>query len=250
MPTEHIDQLEDDNDEQDMFIEEDDGAEDLSRNQAAALLGVVPKTILRWSKQGLLKKNTRGRYPKAMVLALKNGPPDPTLPGEEPDLYGELTKGVGLANSHVERMFALIEKPLTVAVNSLLSTNEQYAQRIKEHDAAYLEMMKAYGEILMQKDEREAMQAREAVKTAMIANAAENVLPLIPVILGQLFAGKGNPNAVASAAKFLGTLTPEQKAQFAMMSGAFEGEQKAAFDAMLKDMGINTVESKEGEAAA
>lgn len=243
--------LPDDYEPTDEDFDEETSEEDYSRNQVALLFNVTPKTVLRWTNDGVLTRNARKRYNKSDVDRLLKSQGKPAIeevPGDA-HLFTELTKGVQLANSHVERLFQMVERPLGAVVDGLLKSNEQMAKRLTDHDAAFLEMMKAYGEILMQKEEREAMQAREAVKTAMLANAAEQVLPLVPILLSQML-GKGSPKGVASAAKFISSLTPEQKAQFGMMAGAFEGEQKAAFEAMLKDMGISPTVEEQGEAAA
>lgn len=221
-------------------------AEDsLSRNEVAKLFKVSPRTVIRWTLEGILKRNGHNRYDRKSVEALKKRnkdgfpPPDDGAALDEVNLYEELTKGVGLANSHVERLFAMLEKPLSVVINGLTSMNEQLSKRVADHDASYLAMMQGYGDMLMKKDEREAIQAREAVKTAMLANAAEQVLPLVPVLLSQMLGGKGKDGpGLSSTARFIASLTPEQKAQFAMMGGAFEGEQKEAFEGMLRETGL------------
>jgi len=234
-----------------MTADEDNGLDEesdfiidprMSRGEVSRLLKVTPRTVGRWVSDGILTRDSEGYYNREEVLSLKDRAKKlPEPPDISDDYYGELTKGLELANSHAERLIALLEKPLKVAVDGLLAMNSDLTTRLRERDSAYLDMMKVAGDMLMQKDEREAMAQREAVKTALMHQAGENVLSLLPILLGQLMGKKGG----AAASDFVTSLTDAQKAQMAGMSAMFQGDQRTKFEALLSSLGIQASPSQE-----
>jgi len=214
----------------------------MSRGEVSRLLKVTPRTVGRWVSEGILSRDAEGYYDREEVLTLKDRAKKlPEPPDISDDYYGELTKGLELANSHAERLIALLEKPLKVAVDGLLAMNADLTTRLRERDSAYLDMMKVAGDMMLQKDEREAMANREAVKTALMHQAGENVLSLLPILLGQLAGGK----RAGAAADFVTSLTDQQKAQMANMGAMFQGEQRTKFETLLTSLGIQAAQPAE-----
>lgn len=252
----------------------DDSGRTISRNEAARLIGTSPRTITRWVKDKLLKKQADNKFLLEDIMRLKEqeSRAAPTPEDDEyPDHYSEIIEALKLGNLHVEKLFGLVERPLNLTLKGLLDMNQQLSNRVKEADAQYLETMKAAGELLMQKAEREAYSQKEAVKAAMMAQATENIMPLLPILLAQLMGGKkadaassflssivGTPKAQtvevsqeaevpsseeqetqkSAAEAFIASLDEGEKKRLVAAGMMFQGEKKELFDKMLSELGV------------
>lgn len=223
--------------------------EELNRTEAGKFLKVDPRTIVRWQKAGLLKQTPNRKYLKSELLAFKKrSEEDPDFEESPDDAYfGQLTQALALSNQHNERIISLIDKPLTLVLGFLKDMVEQAQTRIKESDAVYLESMRQLGDTLLQKEEREAMAGREAVKTGLMANAGENLMNLLPLLVAQMGGKKsevkvepakeGQP--VSAFSQFIASLEPSELQQLMALRAFFDGEKKERFEAALAEAGIS-----------
>lgn len=236
-------------DEDEDFLDESD--EELTRIEAAKFLKVDPRTVLRWQKSGLLEQTPNRKFLKSVLVAFKKrSGEDPTL-SDDPDAnhFTELTQALALSNQHNERIISLIDKPLTLVLGFLKDMVEQAQSRIKESDTVYLASMKQLGDTLLQKEEREAMSGREAVKTALMANAGENLMQMLPMLMAQVMGKKSDVKVeVKEEAKngsafslFIASLDSSELQQLMAMRAFFDGEKKERFEAALKEAGLSEV---------
>jgi hypothetical protein len=232
--------------------DDDDLDEELTRTQAAAFLKVDPRTIVRWQKAGVLKQTPNRKFLKSDLIELKTrSKTDPSLTDDDEDgvnYYQEMSAGLALANQHNERLFALIDKPLKLVLDTLTTANKQLQDQVSNLGGAYIEAMKLQGEALLNKEEREAMGNREAVKTALMANAGENLMQLLPLLVSQVMGKKPevkvNPQPsttsqeASALSRFVGSLDKSDLQRLMLLKNAFGGDKRELFEAAMKELGI------------
>lgn len=240
----------DDFEAEDIKVTPDERA--ISRREAAARLKVDPRTIVRWVKSGILKQTENRKFlPSELDAFIKRSKEDPAFASDDPeetDYWQELTQALALSNQHNERLLSLIDKPLNMVLTMLTASNAQYAARVADSDKAYLEAMKLLGEQLMQKEDRQSKADREAVKTALIASAGENIMGALPAIVAQLMGKKGavkvdtekveavkNDSAIGA---FIACLDKNDLQKLMLMRSALAPEKRALFEAALAEMGV------------
>lgn len=224
--------------------------EELTLREAAALLDISTRSLLRLVDAGKISKTASGKYLASELQLLKEDPGD----RDERENVGEsleqtaileLKSAYAQSVGHAERLIKLLEKPIESALSTVTGINTLLMTRLDTQEKNHLENMRFMGEFLMQKEERDALRKESAARMETIQAAGRAAMKHLPTLMNQV----GGKNVLAH---FAAKLNDEEKVGIGQLYWAFdEGEKRDSFAALLKVVGIEVPPnpSEESESA-
>src|SRR6187402_1763085 len=211
----------------------------ISGYEAARIMGKSPRQVARMATTGDVERDPDNKlYLKSSVLAWKDSAEEQGLEegGVKLDEFQAnvvMSRVVKQALEHNERMMRIYESATKCALESATQTNSKLMERIKDQESTQIETMKALGDLLLRKDEREAL-AREEERRSV---AASDTLGLLKKAMPKLLSQMGGKGGVLF--DLFEKLDEGEKNGIAQLYYAFEDdEKKLLFKESMKVLGI------------
>lgn len=204
----------------------------ISQNQAAKVMGVSVRTVMRKAACGEVTKGEDGKYSHEECLAWADAQLGEQEQSLEQTAMLEMRQAMDQSTGHAERLIKLLEAPINNALETVASINQGLMKRLDSQEAHHLDNMKFMGDMLLQKEERDSLRAETQAKYELRSQAAKTVIDHLPTLLGQL----GGKNM---AKEFVAKLEPEERLGLSQLYWAFdEPEKREGFGTLLKGMGV------------
>lgn len=204
----------------------------ISQNQAARVMGVSVRTTIRKAAAREVTKNEDGLYSREECEAWAEAQAGEHEQSLEQTALMEIRQAMEQSTGHAERLVKLLENPINNALATVTSINEGLMKRLDSQESHHLDNMKFMGEMLLQKEERDAIRAETQSKHEVRAKAAQTVIEHLPTLLTQL----GGKNV---AKEFVSKLDDEERLGLSQLYWAFDDQAKRdGFGTLLKGMGV------------
>lgn len=204
----------------------------ISQRRASAILGVSPPTVKRMIERGDLETDKEGKLSLEEVEDFAAARDEEKQKDPTNIALTEMREAYQQSVQHAERLMGLIEKPMHKVLATIEAINSNLVDRLNHQEDTHLEMLKVLGDILLQKEERDAVRKESEVRSETLRKAGGLAAQYIPTLMQQF--GGDKAKMAETLEKFKGSLTDEQKEGLGQLAGFFEGEQREMFEAVLK----------------
>ena len=212
---------------------------DISRNAAAKLIGVSPRTIIRMVARGELDRNHEtdklsSAQCKEWLEAVEGAGIDEE--GERSSFLKEINEAFKQSTDHNERLLKLLEGPMQSALSTVANINQALMKRLTDQEETHLENMKQLGEFLLAKEERQSLIEDRRLKAQNMGHVMTILEKATPMLLAQM-SGSGKLK------EFFDALNEDEKNQIADLAHYFDTpKKKKLFSAALETVGVKVPE--------